>query len=71
MKVQVITQEFEETKLVDQLVNVSYSLVDSTFYSVSDTVYYVSEFEIKDGCTFLQLYNDLDQLNINYQTLIG
>ena len=71
MKVQVITQEFEETKLVDQLVNVSYSLVDSTFYSVSDTVYYVSEFEIKDGCTFLPLYNDLDKLNINYQTLIS
>ncbi len=71
MKVQVITSEFEKTKLVDNLTGVSYSLVDSSFYSVSDTIYYVSEFGIKDGCTFLQLYNDLDKLNISYQTLIS
>ena len=71
MKVQVITSEFEETTQVEQLEGVTYSFTDGSYYSVSDVMYYVSEFEIKDGCTLLPLHNDLDKLNINYQTLIG
>lgn len=73
MKIQIITTNFDETQLVENLESKSYSLLDATYYIVSEIPYYVSEFEGNENYNFerfhLNLQKDLDKLNIKYRLI--